>query len=240
MASPSRRRPPAFQTLLSIIAVSLALSHVTADSAADHVQAEINRLNEAIKHAETDSQNSHSKKDVVDLGASLRIVEDRFAGLRSALLAEVGGANNNQAAGATSGMREHAQDLSARATEMVQKLSKSRSEVHSVLAEVRTMDTATAELKAAITKLEAEIANLGKTVQQAQVDSHVLASAHADLRETVRDVHSKSSTSLQNARTSSFVPKWYYVVFLEFFALVLFAAYKVYIMRRKDKFSKLG
>lgn len=239
MASPTRRRPLALCTAVSIVSLSLAISFVSANT--DHVQAEIDRLKEAVRHAETDAQNSHSKKDVVDLGASLRIVEDRFAGLKSALLSEMGGfGDSGKASEGSAALKQHAEELSSRGAEMVQKLSKSRSEVHAVLAEVRTMDSATAELKGAITKLETEIADLGKALQQAHVDSHVLASAHSELRETVRDVHSRSSNSVQSSRHSSFIPKWYYVVFIEFVTLLLFASYKVYNMRRKDKFSKLG
>jgi hypothetical protein len=151
-----------------------------------------------------------------------------------------GGGGEVSQAGAM--LRDHAKDLAAKGSQMISKLSTSRSQVHAVLAEVRTMDMATSELKAAITKLEKEIADLGTTLQQAHTDNGVLFSAHADLRQSVKDVHSHSQAFPDAATVvRGFVPKWYYVVLVEFAVLVLFGAYKVVSLRRRgDKFSKLG
>lgn len=243
-----RRAPPtpAMRAPRALALAALALALVCSARADASVDAKMEQLKASIGEAEAGLRAAHEKKDVVDLGASLRLVEGRFAGLRTALLSEMGSTDSGGGGGvansASVALKGHADELTNKGGELINKLGNSRAQVHAVLGELRTMDSATAELKKAIVSLEVEIADLGKTLGQAHVDNSVLFSAHSDLRDAVHDVHSRAAVlpdATQSLR-AGMVPKWYYLVFLEFGALLLFGGYKVYWMRRRDKFSKLG
>lgn len=229
-----------------VLSLALAAALALAARADASVDAELARLRESIATAEAGLKAAHEKKDVVDLGASLRLVEGKFEGLREALLSEMGAESGAAAgrgdAGTAAAVEKHAREMTEAGGKLIDKLGSSRTQVHAVLGELRTMDQATAELKKAITKMEEEIADLTGTLGQAHVDNSVLFSAHSDLRDAVQDVHSRSSVLPDAGRSlrKPSVPKWYYFVFVEFTVLLLFGGYKVYWMRRRDKFSKLG
>lgn len=237
---PSARRLllPPLLLLLSLTTLILANAHDDVVSASESFRASVDAADAAVGAA-------HAKRDVVDLGASLRLVEERFSALRSSLLSEMGADTASAgatAAGKAADLQRHARELTTKGGEMIRKLAASRAQVHAVLAEVRTMDGATTRLREGVAKLEGEIAELGAVIGQAHTDNNVLFSAHHELRASVKEANWRAA-ALPGASaqlTRLHIPRWYYIVLAEFAVLLVFGAWKVWVVRKKDKFSKLG
>jgi hypothetical protein len=230
------------------------------------VQAELDRLVASVGRATGDAKALHGTHgDVVDLGASLRLMEDKFTGLRNALMAEMGlagaasgdGGSGGGGAGGAGALQGHVDELVTRGTEMIQRLAHSRSDVHALLSEIHDLHNSMATVKEEMSRLGAEVTRLGDAVTNAHTDHGLVHGAHAGLKRTIAEsgwkVHdvpvrhaknmgrggdmSASGASGSRGRYAT----WLYLVAFEFAALVAFVAFKrFYGGGRGNKYSKLG
>lgn len=235
-----------------IIAAYGAEHHANAGGQTDHLdphalagadpelRAQLSKLVESVEHAAGDAKAAHEKRDVVDLGASLRLMEDKFGALRNALLSDMGLAVSKAGSGSNA-MKEHAQDLAEKGTSILSRLGSSRSEIHSMLNEIRTLDTTMAELRQGLKRMEEELHDLKTVLTQAHMDNGLLHGAHNDLRNAVAEATERTAI-LAGSRPDSGVqfPKWYFVLFVEMLLLAGFAAYKQFSLSRNGKFNKMG
>lgn len=216
------------------------------------IREEMEHLIESIGHVAADSHHSHEKSDVVDLGASLRMMEDKFAALRNALLTDMGvaiaSASTSKDGDVTSPhaeeeMRTHAKQLVTKGSDMISVLAKSRQDVSSIVRDIKHLSEELKQLRDDLKDVDSSVKAIGASLSNAHIDQGVLQGAHAEIRDSLHSVRLKSYTiSSTQEQYSGYVPKWYYVVFAEVVILAGYAAYKHFVSRgpRGLKYSKLG
>jgi outer membrane murein-binding lipoprotein Lpp len=229
-----------------------------------HVQAELDHLVDSVHHASVDAQSIHGLHgDVVDLGASLRIMEDKFTGLRNALMVEMGlktATNGDHAGGTGAGVgvvKGHAEDLVKRGSEMIAKMGKSRTDVHVLLSEVAELESTMKGVRHGMEMLDVEMQRLDEAISDVHVDHSIVHGAHADLKAAISSSGWRAhDVPLQHAKnmgrrdgglpsgkgTGGRLLQWYYLLGAEIVVLMAFLGYKRFTTAgaRGSKYSKLG
>jgi hypothetical protein len=211
-------------------------------AAPSQVREQLDDFLESVGHVSSDAKATHDKKDVVDLSQSLRLVEDKFTGLRRALLSELGVAAEKDPAGAAA-LHGHTQDLVTAGNELIQRMGRARHDVQALVQESREVDEIMAQVRASLTKMENELSLLHNGLHQVQLDSSVVRDVHLSLRNSIDHVQAQTDHVVEvHGNHYAFIPKWYYVVLAEMFALGGFVLYKRYRLKSRhgNKYSKLG
>jgi hypothetical protein len=206
------------------------------------VREHLDEFLESIGHVATDAKATHDKKEVVDLGQSLRLVEDKFTGLRRALLSELGVAAEKDPAGAAA-LHGHTQDIVAAGSELIQRMGNARNDMQAIAQESSHVDEIMKQVRESLRRMENELSLLHNGLQQAQLDSSIVRDVHVSLRNSIGHVHEQTDHVVQLHGTHyRFVPKWYIIVLAEMFALAGFVLFKRYRLSsvRGNKYSKLG
>lgn len=181
------------------------------------VRDEMNQFVNTVKHAVDDAESAANKKDVVDLGQSLAMLEKKFSSLRAALAQELGAkapnlASNNQVA----------KELMEKSTNLVQGVVTQREELRRLSSDVKQVDSAIRALKEGLSKFEGEVSDLHRVVADLHVSHNEMSAVHDEakdkLKEVVADAHAMAQSKTHGVL--------YFLVAMEVAAFVVFLYFK--------------
>lgn len=192
------RRSSSLTVSLAVLLL-IAMAQVTvSDAQTAEQQKEVNtRMNDlvdSVKDAVHDAEAAAGRKQVIDLGQSLHMMETKFSGLRAALMQELGAS--------ASRMTSHAglsNDLLDRTAKLVKSIVKQRDELRRLSGDVREVDSAIRALREGLNTFENEVNDLKKVMGELHVSHNELSTTHADAKhrlKTIMDNHKKNSTSM--------------------------------------------
>ena len=140
-----------------------------------------------------EAESANRKREVIDLGQSLHLLENKFAGLRAALAQELGAKSEK--------FQSHgniAKELMDKNADLVQHVVSQREELRSLESDIKVVDTAIRSLKDALTNFEKDIADLRTIARDLHSSTGELAASHDDakmrLKDVVHDAKSKKNT----------------------------------------------
>ncbi|PXF44660.1 hypothetical protein BWQ96_05602 [Gracilariopsis chorda] len=189
-------------TLLVFVAHALLLTLCSAELSAQQqqqqqqqqVRDEMNEFVNTVKHAVNEAESASNKKDVVDLGQSLAMLEKKFSSLRSALAQELGAKAPNLASN-----NAVAKELMDKSTNLVQGVVTQREELRRLSSDVKQVDSAIRALKEGVKKFETEVSDLHRVVADLHVSHNEMSAVHDEakekLKEVVADAHHMAQTS---------------------------------------------
>lgn len=130
-----------------------------------------------------DAEAASKKREVLDLGQSLHLLETKFSGLRAALQAEMGAKSSKFVSHANV-----AKDLMDRSGELAKSIVSQREELRKLSGDITEVDSAIRALREGLTSFERDAAELSKLMGQLHVSHSELRSAHEEARSSVREM----------------------------------------------------
>ncbi|KAI0558345.1 hypothetical protein FGB62_216g025 [Gracilaria domingensis] len=192
-------------------------SQRTAEQQQQDVRNRMNEFVDTVRHAVDDAEAASKKRDVVDLGQSLSMLEAKFSSLRSALAHELGArapqfASNN----------EVAKQIMDKSSGLVQGVVSQREELRRLSSDVKEVDSAIRALREGLTTFEKDVGELHRVIADLHVSHNEMSLLHDDTKEKVKEVVADAH---QMARTST---HWilYLVIILELGAFVGYMYFK--------------
>lgn len=140
-------------------------------------------LVDTVKQAVHNVETAGEKKEVVDLGQSLHLLETKFAGLRAALSAELGA----KASKFTS-HEQVSKDLMARSSDLVRGIVEQREELKKLAGDVKEVDSAIRAFREGLLDFERDAAELAKIVSDLHASHKELHAAHQEARTSVKEM----------------------------------------------------
>lgn len=115
----------------------------------------MNDLVDSVKGAVKDADAATDRRQVVDLGQSLHLLETKFSGLRNALAEELGASKHKLSSQSTA-----ASDIMDRSTDLVKGVISQREELRQLASDLRETDSAIRALKDSLHNFDEEMKDL--------------------------------------------------------------------------------
>lgn len=164
----------------SLLFLTLYLSAI---AAGQDVRNRMNEFVDSVKDAVKEAESANNKREVVDLGQSLHLLESKFASLRSALSQELGAKSSKLVS--HSGASKELMDQS---TDLVRGVVSQREELRRLSSDVKEVDSAVRALRAGLDNFEKDVAELGKVMSDLHVSHNELTATHDETKERMREV----------------------------------------------------
>lgn len=201
-----------FSLILICILLSL-LQPIQADTH-DDVHHRMDDLVDSVKNAVHDADSVGHKREVVDLGQTLHLLETKFAGLRTALEAELG-----TKADKFSSHHAVAKDLMDRSSELVQGIVTQREELRKLQADIKEIDSAVRAIKEGMVTFERDSAELSKIMSEVHESHNDITEQHSDTKHAMNNLFESTKQSKGGMGPSMF---WYILLMAEVAIFVLF------------------
>lgn len=143
----------------------------------------MDELVDSVREAVHEAEAAGARKEVVDLGQSLSLLETKFAGLRAALSAELGAKSKKFSSNA-----DVAKELMDRSSELVRVIVDQRNELKQLSGDIKQVDSAIRAFKEGLMNFERDAAELSKIVSSLHVSQNELRSSHEEARTTVTEL----------------------------------------------------
>ncbi|CAN8064793.1 unnamed protein product [Agarophyton chilense] len=158
-------------------------SQRTAGEQQKQVRDRMNEFADTMRHAVDDAEAANKKKDVVDLGQSLNLLETKFASLRSALAHELGARSpqfesNNQVA----------KQIMDKSSGLVQGVVSQREELRRLSSDIKEVDSAIRALREGLTTFEKDVGELHRVIADLHVSHNEMSSVHDETKEKLKEV----------------------------------------------------
>lgn len=180
-----------------------------------------NRMNElvdSVKDAVRDADAAANKKQVVDLGQSLSLLEGKFTGLRAALAQELGVSKGKLTSHSTV-----SRELMDKSTDLVKGVVSQREELRRLSGDLKETDSAIRALREGLSTFEKEMANLNRIMGDVHETHNELSSSHDEIRNRVSNIVQVSG---QQAATPASHRVLYIVLAFEMVAFCAFCYFK--------------
>lgn len=210
-------RPPRLSLSLALPLLALLLLVLPAAAspdAKDDVHNRMNELVDSVKEAVHDADAAVDKRQVVDLGQSLQLLETKFSGLRAALAHELGASSAGIA-----GHADVSRQLSEKSTELVQSIIAQREELRKLSGDIRETESAIRALREGLETFDREMAGLHHT----STDLH---NAHGELQAMHDDAKNRIQFLASRPIASSSNKLLFAIVFIEIAAIVVYVVVK--------------
>lgn len=153
-------------------------------------------LVDSVKDAVRDADAAVDKKQVVDLGQSLHLLEAKFSGLRAALAHELGASKDKAVSHAAV-----SRDLMEKSTELVRGVVSQREELTRLSGDLRELDSAIRAIREGLHTFEREMADLNNMMSDVHRTHHELSASNEEIKSRIDSVV-KESTRLIKPSTS--------------------------------------
>lgn len=177
----------------------------------------MNDLVDSVNTAVHDAEAAGKKREVVDLGQSLNLLESKFAGLRQALRQEMGAKSSK--------LESHtvvAQELMDKSNELIRNIVKQRDDLRKLVGDVKEVDSAVRALREGLTNFEKDAAELSRVMGDLHVSHNDLQSAHEEAHSSVKELMADSHEVVSKSTHGLF----YVVLLIEIASLVAFVYFK--------------
>lgn len=179
-------RPPTVPLLLLLVV--LLAPRLPRAHAVDDMHLRMDELVDSVKHAVEDAEAAGRKREVVDLGQTLHLLESKFAGLRTALQQELGG---KAAKFASHG--NVAKELMDRSTDLVHGIVGQRDELRRLARDLKEVDSAIRAIREGMVNFEREVSDLSKVIADLHVSHNELTDAHEETKSSVQELMADST-----------------------------------------------
>lgn len=204
-----------FFTVLSLLALVFAESREHMD-----MHHRMDDLVDSVKEAVHEVDAAGQKREVVDLGQSLHLLEKKFTSLRSALAHELGA----KATSMTSNSAV-ARNLVDRSTELVKGVVVQRDELQHLISDVKEVDSAIRSLKDGLSNFEKDVTELDRVIGDLHLSHNELTATHEEAKDRLHEVMRDAGQTSTNASSHSM---FYLALLVEIAAFVGF----LYLKRR--------
>lgn len=212
-----------FGQLASFSVILLILPSFITCSPNDQMHRQMDDLVSSVKSAVEDLD---SKREVVDLGQSLHLLETKFSSLRAALSAEV----NSRSKQFTSNANV-AKELMDRAADLVRGTIAQRDEIKKLSSDVKQVDSAIRAFKEGVVNFERDAKELERIVQDLHLSHNDLQLSHEEAKSSVRDLITEHG---KRSKSSSSTHWWFWVLLM--IEVMLFVGF-LYIRRPASTFA---
>lgn len=198
-------RPTFFVVLLAAICSYVLTSSAFAEEAQQqhhhqHLHEQMDDLVGSVKDAVKNADSAADKRQVVDLGQSLHLLESKFSGLRAALAEELGVSKEKMSSHSAT-----AQQLMDKSTELVRSVVSQRDELKRLSGDMREIDSAIRSLREGLETFNREMTLLNKIAGEVHDTHGEVSSSHDRLRSRVNLL---AFDSLRKARQKNPVALW--------------------------------
>lgn len=183
--------------LTTILLLSIFLITVPASAAEEHIHThhtqqqqqqdvhqQMNELVDTVKQAVTEADKaSLDKKQVVDIGQSLTLLETKFSNLRSALAAELGVSK-----GKIAGTSQVSKQLMDRSSELVRSVVSQREEIAKLSTDIRQLDDVLRTLKDGLLTFEHDVKDLGTSIHDLHSGTRDLGYSHDEIKGRIHSI----------------------------------------------------
>lgn len=159
----------------------------------EKVRGEMNEFVDSVKNAVKEAELASDNKEVLDLGQSLRLLEEKFSGLRAAISQEMGSKSDNFISHA-----DVSKTLIVRTTSLIEDTVKQREELKKLVTDVKDVDAAIAKLKEGLREFDTDISQLNMLLSDLHISHNELYNMHGEVRSAVvelaedGDIHHES------------------------------------------------
>lgn len=197
-------RPMLFLLLLTLLATAreARADNKLHQQQQQEVHARMNEMVDSVKEAVREADAAGDKKEVVDLGQSLSLLESKFSGLRAALAQELG-VSAEKMAGQTTTARE----LMEKSTELVKSVVSQREELRRLSTDLRETDSAIRALREGLDKFEREMSNLNRIMGDVHQSQNEISASHDEIKGRV-------SAVIQGHGKASRVSSWHWMMYV--------------------------
>lgn len=140
-------------------------------------------LVDSVKQAVHNVEIAGEKKEVVDLGQSLHLLESKFAGLRAALSAELGSKATKFSSNA-----QVAKELMDRSSDLVRGIVAQRDELRKLSGDVKEIDSAIRAFREGLLNFEKDSGELAKVISDLHGSHRELRAAHEEAKTSVKEM----------------------------------------------------
>lgn len=194
-----------------------AVASVSLSEPADDMRHRMNDLVDSVKGAVHDAESAGKKREVVDLGQSLHLLESKFSGLRQALQQELGVKSSTLASSSAV-----ATELVDRSNTLIRNIVSQREDLRKLAGDVKEVDSAIRALREGLSKFERDASELNKLMGELHVSHNELRSAHEEAHSSVKELMADSHEVVRKSTHGLF----YAILLLEIASLVAFVYFK--------------
>lgn len=188
---------------------------VTGDAAQQReVHDRMYELMDSVKDAVRDADAAVDKRQVVDLGQSLSLLETKFSGLRAALSHELGASKDKIKSQSTV-----ARELMDTSADLVRGIVAQRQELSRLAGDIREMESAIRALREGLHTFDREMTDLNSILSDVHQIHHELSASHDEIRSRVKSVVKDGSAAYKPSPTHRYLV---IAVVVELGAFVLF------------------
>lgn len=168
------------------------------------VRHEMGEFVDSVKQAMQEVQGARSKKEVLDLGQSLHMLEHKFAGLKAAIAHEMG-TRLPHAASHT----ETSKELVSTSARLLEDVAGYRGDMQRLLVNMREIDDAIRTIRDGMNIFDQEVQEMNRLLADLHVRTINVHETHTGVRSAIRDATEEHSLT---SRTSSGSARWVYIV----------------------------
>lgn len=202
-----------------------------AQQARAELQARMKDLVDSVEDAVGEAKEASKNREVVDLGQSLHLLETKFAGLRSALSAQVDEKSKN--------IKSHStisQEITKGSASLVNQLAKQRNELTQLVSDLDHVDISVHDLLGNLDDFDVDMVKLNKVVKDLHINHEEIEYDHKDTHSIIREITEKSANNSSNSHVFLSV-----IMLVEMALLVAFLYYKRNASAMKHKaYGKFG
>lgn len=202
--------------LLSIMVVMVVAAGETTQQKDVHDR--MHELMDSVKDAVRDADAAVDKRQVVDLGQSLHLLETKFSGLRSALSHELGASKEQIKSQSTV-----SKQLMDKSSDLVRGIVAQREELSRLSSDIREMESTIRALREGLHTFDREMADLNSILSEVHQTHHELSTSHDEIKSRVKTVIDVASTANKPSPTHRFLV---IAVVVELCAFVIFIYFK--------------